>query len=247
MNAEILNLLIGPAILLSSASFLTLFFGRVVVSNKVRADAERASVEIGGLTHLIKYVLNPGVLVALAVSFIDFKQHHWTYLIIAWLLIPGATFVALRVTDAEESAYKVLRSLMPENSGVEKYISFLRRVTDVFNIVPLTWPLYLVYLPLAIEIKHKDVLWASIFVLQAFVLMLTRFFTEVFRKQPKPIPATVYVSSGEVFEDIELLRIKENEVQIRRGTRTMILNKSTVSRIDIIDDTISENRPKEKL
>jgi len=246
MSTEFLELLLGPAILISSASFLTFFFGRVVVSNKVRADAERTSVEISGITQLIKYVLSPAVIVALAVSHHDFERHQWGYLIIAWVLISVASLVALRVTKAEEILYQHLRSVFPENTAVEWYIGFLRWSTNIFGHVPPTWPLYLVYLPLAIEIQHKDTLWTAIFVLQAFVLMLTRFFTEAFSMPPKPIPATVHISSGEILGDIELLRVKDNEVQIRKGNTIMILNKNTVSRIEIIDDT-SQKYSQEKL
>ncbi len=223
--------LIPPALILSGAAYLVVFFGKIINDQRPYADSRKWDTELSGLNFSLELFWVGLLAYALAVK-LNFwlPNHFWDLVAVA--IVGALLFIANRYKG--EEIYQVkFPSITPfEDKDVSWLLESFARV---FNLYIPWWPFALISLYVLIGVFHQGNLWwFSAIAVQIFINFIFFALNYSFRRTKLPT-VDIYFTDGKKkpLLRVMLIKVSEDTVRVRSGEKIILVNKNQVLKIEI--------------
>lgn len=217
---ESLNLetLIPSAVILSVFAFLINFFGKAITDQTPFADDRKWNRELNGLLFFVFHILVilSGVLIFISSGFnlFRFTSSDWMLLLIVIIVILTTEFTKKKAVDF---------FLRDKSINDKDYIWYIRIFTVLTFIIILllisyyNWKEHLYIVPsLGLLLVH----------LLDFALITS------LRKENIGIADIYFIDGKKPIKDCRVLKVNDDNIRIRKGKFSMIINKSQIFKIE---------------
>lgn len=244
MNWQNLQPWLAPAVILSAAAFLSRFFGKVITDQKAFSDNRDWDVEFFGIWFLADFLFPPAVIAIALLSY--FKgvilenlnaiaavffplTYHWVDLAVVFLII---LYCAIAGSIIARERYNVSR-IMPNISEATNNKRFIRIIN--MNAALLQFFVVLLVLVFGIEVIAGNIFWITAFSIELFSALLLIALNYSLMKHSFPKINVFYISKKIPSRNVMLLKMNEDTLKIRKGEKTVIIERSDLLRIEILD------------
>lgn len=229
--------LITPAIAISVFVYLTHFFGKIIEDQNPFSDDRKWAIEINGVYFMINVLWGVALGVALAIYAPLGVGGAWLHLLTFLVLsfISGSLYMQSQYSSAKFFNFgkKDIEKVEKTTLEATKVLSNAGSYMGV-GIVPVV----LFYFG-ALEYLSGNTFWIIIFssnIFFALMLLAMNFSLKRFMRGTGILPVNIYFidSKRAILEGVRVLKVNEDNIRLRVENKILILNKSEVSKIEMV-------------
>jgi hypothetical protein len=236
-----LTSLITPAIAISIIAYLTHFFGKIIEDQNPFADNRKWAIEISGIFFMVNIVSGiVGIYVAIngfwfIPSYFGVGQS-WLHLVTVFtlsffvcVLLVNNMYLGSKLFNINK---KTIENLEKNTFGITKELSNIGKYVGIG-----TLPIVLFYFA-TLEYLSGNIYWIIIYfsnIFLTFILLALNFSLKKFTKGDNITLASIYfIGKKKPLTNVRILKVNEDNVRIRVEDKIIILNKTEVSKIEMV-------------
>lgn len=210
--------LLPPAIIISLSAYLINLFGKAITDQTPFADDRKWNRELNGLLFFVFHVL---VVVSGVLIFISSGFNLFRFTLSDWILLSIVMIVVLTTEFTKKKAVEFfLRDKAIDDKDFIRYVRVLTVFTFIIILLVINyynWKEYLYTIPaLGLLLVH----------LLDFALLTS------LRKENIGIADIYFIDGKKPIKDCRVLKVNDDNIRIRKGRFSMIINKSQIFKIE---------------